>query len=198
MKNKTLDGIKTIKNTYVGVSLVSVVLGLILVLKPELSATIISYIIGGCFVFYGALHIFTYVLVKNDSFYQYDLAKGIIAECIGAFLILKPTFIVSILPTILGLAILVNGIFGLQSAMNMLRNSKSRWLTVFIPSIVTIVLGILIVTNPFHWAKNLLIVLGAFLIWNGVSNFWTHLCLCKKVKETQIKEEAIDTTASEE
>jgi uncharacterized membrane protein HdeD (DUF308 family) len=197
MKTQTLDGIKNIKNTYIGVSLVSVLLGLFLVIKPEMSSNIISYILGGCFVFYGAVHIFTYVLVKNDSFYQYDLAKGIIAECIGAFLILRPTFIVSILPTLLGIALLVNGIFGFQSSMNMLRTSKSRWLTVFIPSIITMVLGVLIVSNPFHWAKNLLVILGAFLIWNGVSNFWTHLCLCKKLKETKIKEEAIDTTAKE-
>lgn len=194
---KSIKNIKNIKNTYIGVSLISVLLGLFLVIKPETSSNIISYIIGAGFVFYGAVHILTYILVKNDSFYQYDFAKGIIFFIIGVFFILKPTFIVSILPTILGLAILINGIFGLQSSINMLRSSKQRWLTVFIPSIITIVLGILIVTNPFNWAKNLLIILGGFLIWNGISNFWTHLCLCKKLKEFEKKENSIDTTADE-
>jgi uncharacterized membrane protein HdeD (DUF308 family) len=189
---------KTIKNTYVGVSLVSVVLGLFLIIKPEMSSNIISYIIGAGFVFYGVVHILSYILVKNESFYQYDLAKGTISALCGVFFILKPTVIASILPTILGLAILVNGIFGLQSAMNILRNSSKHWMTVLLPSIVTMVLGLLILANPFHWATNLLIILGAFLVWNGVSNFWTHLCLCKKVKEAEKVNSSIETTADEE
>jgi uncharacterized membrane protein HdeD (DUF308 family) len=98
----------------------------------------------------------------------------------------------------LGLAILINGIFGLQSAMNILRNSTKNWLVVLTPSIVTILLGLLILANPFHWAKNLLIILGAFLVWNGVSNFWTHLCLCKKEKEAEKIKSSIETTADEE
>jgi uncharacterized membrane protein HdeD (DUF308 family) len=163
-----------------------------------MSSNIISYIIGAGFVFYGVVHIFTYILVKNESFYQYDLAKGTISVMCGVFFILKPTVIASILPTILGLAILINGIFGLQSAMNILRNSTKNWLVVLTPSIVTILLGLLILANPFHWAKNLLIILGAFLVWNGVSNFWTHLCLCKKEKEAEKIKSSIETTADEE
>lgn len=194
---KTLDSTTNIKNTYVGVSIVSVLVGVFLILKPDIASSIISYVIGGCFVFYGAVHILSYALIKDDNFYQYDLAKGIITAGIGVFVILKPTLVASILPTLLGLAVLINGIFGLQSAMNMLRNSKSRWLTVFIPAIITIILGVLVLSNPFHWAKNLLIILGAFLVWNGVWNFWTHICLCKKVKEATKKEEVIDINPEE-
>ena len=188
MKNPNDGNIKSIKNTYVGVSLISVILGLFLVIKPEISSNIISYIIGAGFVFYGVVHILTYILLKDDSFYQYDLAKGIITTAIGVFFIIKPTFIASILPTILGIAILVNGIFGLQSSLNMLRNSRKRWLTVFIPAVITIGLGILILTNPFKWTAMLLVIIGGCLIWNGISNFWTHLCLCKKLKEAEKKE----------
>lgn len=188
---------KNIKHTYVGISLISLLLGLFLVIKPETSSNIFSYIIGGGFVFYGIVHIATYILIKEDSFYQFDLAKGIITTTIGAFFIFKPTFIVSILPTILGFAILINGIFGLQSSINMFRNSRKRWLSVFIPSIVTIILGILIVLNPFNWAKALMMIIGCCLIWNGLSNFWTHFCICKKVKEAKNKETPIETTAEE-
>lgn len=188
---------KTIKNTYVGVSLVSVALGLFLILKPEMSYNIISYIIGAGFVFYGMVYALNYILVKSESFYQYDLAKGIVSVICGVFFIIKPTVIASILPTLLGLAILINGIFGIQSAINILRNSSKHWLTVLIPSIVTIVLGMLMLINPFNWAKNLLVILGAFLVWNGVSNFWTHLCLCSKVKEAEKVNSSIETTAEE-
>jgi uncharacterized membrane protein HdeD (DUF308 family) len=190
--------VKTIKNTYVGTSIVSVLLGLFLVIRPEASGNAISYIIGACFIFYGVVHIVSYLISKDESFYQYDLAKGIITVTVGVFLIVQPSFVVSILPTLLGFIILVSGIFGLQSSINMLRRSPSKsWVAVFVPAVITIVLGILIVVNPFQWAKALLVVIGGCLIWNGVSNFWTHLCLSKRVKEAQTKAESIETTAQE-
>ena len=95
---------------------------------------------------------------------------------------------------ILGIAILVNGIFGLQSSINILRNTSTTWVRVLIPAIITIALGLLIVLNPFESVKTLLIIIGCCLIWNGISNFWTHLCLSKKVKEAQTE---IETSAVE-
>ena len=191
---KSINQVKAIKQTYIGVSLVSILLGIFLVVKPETSSNIFTYIIGACFVFYGVVHMATYILVKNDSFYQYDLAKGIITTTIGVIFILKPTIIASILPMILGIAILVNGIFGLQSSINILRNTSTTWVRVLIPAIITIALGLLIVLNPFESVKTLLIIIGCCLIWNGISNFWTHLCVSKKVKEAQTE---IETSAVE-
>lgn len=191
---KNINRTKTIKQTYIGISLVSVLLGLFLVIKPETSSNIFTYIIGAGFVFYGVVHMVTYILVKNDSFYQYDLAKGIITTIIGVFFILKPTVIASILPMTLGIAILINGIFSLQSSINILRNTSSNWLRVLIPAVITIALGLLIVLNPFASVKTLLIIIGCCLIWNGISNFWTHLCVSKKVKEAQVE---IETSAEE-
>lgn len=192
-----MKDVKKIKNAYVSTSLISFVLGLFLVLKPATSGNIISYILGTCFIFYGVVHIVTYIIAKNENFYQYDLAKGIITVSIGIFFILRPSFIISILPTLLGFAILVNGIFGIQSSINMLRATSKGWLAVFIPAIITIILGMLIVINPFEWAKMLLVIIGGCLIWNGVSNFWTHICISKKFKEVQSKTQPIDTTADE-
>lgn len=192
-----MKDVKKIKNAYVSTSLISFVLGLFLVLKPATSGHIISYILGACFIFYGIVHIVTYIIAKNENFYQYDLAKGIITVSIGIFFILRPSFIISILPTLLGFAILVNGIFGIQSSINMLRATSKGWLAVFIPAIITIILGMLIVINPFEWAKMLLVIIGGCLIWNGVSNFWTHICISRKFKEVQSKTQPIDTTADE-
>lgn len=192
-----MKDVKKIKNAYISTSLISFVLGLFLVLKPETSGNIISYILGACFIFYGIVHIVTYIIVKNENFYQYDLAKGIITVSIGIFFILRPSFIISILPTILGFAILINGIFGIQSSINMLRADSKKWLAVFIPAIITIVLGMLILINPFKWAQMLLVIIGGCLIWNGVSNFWTHICIAKKFKEIQTQQQPIDTTADE-
>jgi len=191
---KKVSSIKTIKQTYVGISLISVLLGIFLVIKPETSSNIITIIIGACFVFYGVVHIASYILIKNDSFYQYDLAKGIITASIGIFFIMKPTIIASILPMVLGIAILINGIFSMQSSFNILRNTSSNWIRVLVPAITTIVLGILIILDPFGSVKTLLIIIGCCLIWNGISNFWTHICLSKKVKESQIE---IETSAEE-
>lgn len=196
---KDMKNVKSIKNTYLGVSIVSILLGLFLVIKPEISLNIISYIIGGAFVFYGVVHVATYLLVKNESLYQYDLAKGLITAGIGAFFIFRPELIVSTLPFVLGLAILVNGVFSLQSAINMVRNTKGKsWIAVLIPAIVTVVLGILIIVNPFSWAKALLIIIGAGLIWNGLSNLLTNICISKKIKEFEKVTAPIDTTITDE
>ncbi|MGN1412252.1 MAG: HdeD family acid-resistance protein [Oscillospiraceae bacterium] len=179
-------------NTYMVISIVSLILGLFLVIKPETSSNIISYIIGAGFVFYGVVHIITYILVKDESLFQYDLAKGLITTSIGLFFIFKPTFIASLLPLGLGIAILFNGVMSLQSACNFYRNSRKNWLSVFIPSLITIVFGALIIVNPFKWAKALLIIIGCVLIWNAIWDLWTHYCINKKVEELEKKASAID------
>jgi uncharacterized membrane protein HdeD (DUF308 family) len=194
---KEMDNKKPKNNTYMVISLVSLVLGLFLVIKPEVSSSIISYVMGAGFIFYGVVHIITYVLVKDDNLFQFDLAKGIITTAIGLYFIFKPTFIVSILPFVLGMGILVNGICNLQSACNFYRTSRKHWLTVFIPSIVTILLGVLIVVNPFKWAKVLLVVIGCVLIWNAILDLWTHHCINKKVQEAEKKASAIVMEKSE-
>lgn len=188
---------KNVKNAYMVTSIISLILGLFLVIKPEISSNIISYIIGAGFVFYGVVHIMSYIFVKDEDLFQFDLAKGIITTGIGLFFIFKPTFIVSVLPFVLGVAILINGIFSLQSACNFYRHSSKNWLSVFIPSLITIILGALVVINPFKWAKALLVIIGAFLIWNAIWDFWTHFCISKKVEELNKKNSAIDTTCSE-
>lgn len=183
---------KNRNNTYMVISIISLILGLFLVIKPEVSSSIISYVMGAGFIFYGVVHIITYILIKDESLFQFDLAKGIITTAIGLYFIFKPTFIVSILPFVLGIAILINGVFSLQSACNFYRNSPKNWLTVFIPSIITIVFGVLVIVNPFKWAKALLIVIGSVLIWNAIWDIWTHYCINKKVDEFEKKMSAID------
>lgn len=179
-------------NTYMVISIISLVLGLFLVIKPEMSSNIISYVIGAGFVFYGVVHITAYILVKDEDIFQFDLAKGLITSAIGLFFIFKPTFIVSLLPLALGIVILCNGIMSLQSACNFYRNGKKHWLTVFIPSLITIILGVLVVINPFEWAKTLLIIIGCILIWNAIWDIWTHYCITKRIKEFEKKTSAID------
>lgn len=179
-------------NTYMVISIVSLILGLFLVIKPEVSSNIISYIIGSGFIFYGVVHIITYILVKDENLFQYDLAKGLITSAIGLFFIFRPNFIVSLLPLGLGIAIIFNGVMSLQSACNFYRNSPKHWLTVFIPSLITIVFGALIVVNPFKWAKALLVIIGCVLIWNAIWDLWTHYCINKKVEELEKKASAID------
>ena len=153
-------------------SILMIVIGLILVIWPghvmttTLRVLVIALLIGGviCGVswYRGRM--------KGVSFLT--LAEGILLAIAGIVVLSAPKVLVSIVPVAVGIVVTVNGVINLAQALDLKREGYARWPGSLALAVLTIVLGLLVVFNPFSTMEMLVVALGVVILYNGVSNLW--------------------------
>lgn len=166
-----MEFIKNAKTAYIAVSVVMIILGLLLVLFPALSALTLCYIVGAVVTIFGAVKLLSYF--SRDLFrlaFQFDFALGIFAVLAGILILLHPTNVVNVMPVIIGVFVLLDGSFKIQTARDAKIFGLHGWWGILVLAILTCLGGLFLIINPFSGAVALMILLGATLIMDGIQN----------------------------
>ena len=165
-------------------SLLLIVLSVFLMLKPiEIIGSLIK-VIGMILLICGVFDFANYfVNKKEESLFDYGLVKGIIEITIGVLFIFKYDLLINLFPCILGLIIVFINIFKLQTAIS-LKEFESNYMTCVIISSLSIILGLVIVINPFETLEVVIIVSGAVLLISELSNIIYSISVLKFFKKT--------------
>lgn len=165
-------------------SVLLIVLSIFLMLKPiEIIGTLIK-VIGMILLICGVFDFANYfVNKKEESLFDYGLVKGIIEITIGVLFIFKYDLLINLFPCILGLIIVFINIFKLQTAIS-LKEFESNYMTGVIISSLSIILGLVIVINPFETIEVVVIVSGAVLLISELSNIIYSISVLKIFKKT--------------
>lgn len=165
-------------------SLLLIVLSIFLMLKPiEIIGALIK-VIGMILLICGVFDFANYfVNKKEESLFDYGLVKGIIEITIGVLFIFKYDLLINLFPCILGLIIVFINIFKLQTAIS-LKEFESNYMTGVIISSLSIILGLVIVINPFETLEVVIIVSGAVLLISELSNIIYSISVLKFFKKT--------------
>lgn len=188
-KEKTKGGIEW---GFVVSSALYVLLGIVLIRFPDQSLRTVCYFFGGVTLIYGLIRVITYFVQKREGFlFLTDVVAGIILTGIGIFLLLTPEVVISIIPFIIGLLILFHSIMKIQRALQLKRVNYEKWWSMLILSLITAVLGALIIYNPFKTVSMMVRAIGIVLIVDGVINLASIFFTAHTVKKmTKIIDEA--------
>lgn len=171
------------KKSFVMASLAYVILGLVLLLFPDLTTGLICTAVGLILLAYGVVAVITFFAGSNGGFrFQFELVVGVFAAIVGAIFLLKPHMILSILPTIFGLYILIDGLTNLKRGMDMRSYGYAGWTTTLVLSVVSLVLGAVILWNPFSTHLLLVRIIGASFLYEGIADLWATHTLDKLMK----------------
>ncbi len=175
------------------------VLGVLLLFFPGASGRVICSLCAIALIVYGGIHVVLYFLRKApEDLFRHDFAKGLICLLLGVYLLMRPAFLMGVLPVVLGIVVLGDSIIRLQKSFDLVRLGDSLWWVVLLLAIATGILGVLMLVNPFGAAATLLRFIGLGLVLSGVSDLWTMFSLRHWVKDTArlIKDEisGIETT----
>lgn len=172
-----------IKSAYLLISVIYIVFGLSLLIWPETSTRTICYAIGAILFIYAITAFIKYFTSgKEKNFYQIDFITGIITFIIGLIVILKPEIIVSIVPTVLGIILVISSIIKLQDAIELKRNNYEKWEMVLTFSIAVIILGVIMIINPFGIGLLFTRFIGASFVIDGVLSITSNTIRNVKVK----------------
>lgn len=157
------------------------VLGLILLIFPATTARTICYLIAGIAIVTGLVNLVVY-FTRNitRNYYRNDFVTGLMLMVLGIFVIYKVDLVIALVPFIIGLCIIVSGLFKLQGALDVQRMGGNAVLILGL-AVVNVVIGILMVINPFDSAMLLYRLLGAGLLFSGLTDLASTLYLSSKM-----------------
>lgn len=148
-----------------------VVLGLAALLLPETMVRILGYLIAIVLIVAGAFSMIGYLLRDaHQNYYHNDFVYGLVGISLGCIVLYKVEVIISLIPFILGLLVLFSGCTKLQAVIDMKRLECGNWLAMLAVAAANVILGALLMANPFEWMELLFRLLGVGLMLSGITD----------------------------
>ena len=122
---------------------------------------------------------------------------GIIIAVIGVWILLQPDKVIAMIPILVGIIIIIHGINNLQQAFHLFQNRYDKWWVALLLGLVTVAFGILLIRNPFKAIDTLVMFIGLFLIYDGISDIWIISRVFRMAKQMKQEVEAIETEGRE-
>lgn len=160
-------------------TVLTLILGIVLAYSPEGSIKVITGIIAALFLLIGILQLVDYVKQsKVEKMMSLSLILGILLSVVGIFLFINLESLANFITTLIGIAILIKSLFKLQFAFN-IRDISDKWFYNLIVGIVGIVLGTVLLVNPFDSAKMFLRIVGIIFIIGSIVEL-VEICMVIK------------------
>ncbi|MBQ3341374.1 MAG: DUF308 domain-containing protein [Kiritimatiellae bacterium] len=184
---RSIKTIQAAKTGYIALSAALCALGLLLMLRPGLSLRLTGSIVGATMMAFGAIKLFGYF--SKDLYrlaFQFDLAFGILLMALGLLLLIKPVSAMNMLCVILGIEIVADGLFKVQTAVDARRFGLPTWWLILALAVITGAAGIAVAVHPSSSALTLTTLTGAALAVEGLMNLCVALCAVKVVGHQRV------------
>lgn len=177
---KTVNQLKSMRRTRLITAAVYTALGAVLLLWPEGSLDLICRLFAIGLLASGVLGIILY-LAKRDETNAVFLAGGICLTILGVFIFFSHDWLIAIIPAVLGIVVLIDGIANLYETITIRKNGIPGSGASLAISIVTIALGVILLFNPMKTAAFFTRIVGLIVLFNGATDIWMALKINPKV-----------------
>lgn len=171
---------KAAKIGYIILSVLYCVLGILLITMPELSITALGILLGIGMIVFGIVKIIGYF--SKDLFrlaFQYDLAFGGLLIALGIIVLVNPEHLLSFFCIVMGIAVLCDGLFKIQIAIDSKPFGISTWWLILLFAVITVAAGVLLIIRPAQAARVLMVFLGISMLADGILNLIVALFTVK-------------------
>ena len=183
---RSVKPMKAAKISYIIISALLCVFGVVMMAVPELSVTVVGTVLGIAMIVFGIVKLAAYF--SKDLFrlaFQYDLAFGSLLIAVGIITLCHPGEAMSFLCVMFGIPVLADGLFKIQIAVDARRFGIPQWWLVLALAVLTGVIGLLLVLRPTEGAQALVMLMGVSLLLDGALNLSVALCAVKVVRHQQ-------------
>lgn len=176
-------------------SIILLVFGLFMYTNPISTINVMIIVFGVILVLDGLVHLVSYFAIKDEyRFFSSELVQAIIYIILGFVLMLNYYNISYLLPIVLGIWIVVESLFKLQIALNIRDIYDSHWGLLLGMSIITALLGAVILFNPVQSLALLTRICGVVLMIAEVISIFEGFSIISRVGkikkvENEIKKE---------
>lgn len=178
--------IKKIGRNSIFISCLLIVLSLFMILKTTSAISVIIVMFGYVLVADGLIHFASYFRIENEyRYFSYELAESIIDIVLGFVVVCNVSSIESVLPLVIGIWIILEGILKLQIAFNIRGVRDAKWGLMLVLSLVSIALGVGIMLNPNTSFELIIKLSGIVLLITQLFNIYDDVYILTQVKNVK-------------
>ena len=165
--------------------IILVVVGLLLLIRPEMAMLVICRVIGAMVMLYGFILLIRFALSGFDSVPGVDLPSlflGILLTTVGFYIARTPEILVNIVAVILAIFLLTHGVFSLVQMLRLKLVRDVIWWIGLVGSALTIIFGLIFLFAPFEGSRIAMQIAGIALIYAAFAGFLLALRAQNTVK----------------
>ncbi len=172
--------IKRMKLDIILISAVLVAIGVVILLKPDITNDAIGYTLAGAAIAVGVCFLIDYL--KKEALadeQRYVLAIALTAIFVGISLFIKHDEVVGYLPTALSFLILFGGAVKLQNSFDMKRLKHGPWIVHAIIALIGMAFGFILMMKWLVNDDSIMTFIGIGLIYSGFTDLVSAFVLAR-------------------
>lgn len=147
--------------------------GVVLFIWPDMSVRIVCMMVGIILALMGAVHLMNYFGAPTGTLIrQVQLALAVVFAAVGIWIVLQPDFLAGLIPVITGILLILHGGNDFRQAVCLIRAKYAYWWLALLLAVLTVAAGCVLIWNPFQAASLAVKVIGALLVYDGISDLW--------------------------
>ncbi|MBP5469600.1 MAG: DUF308 domain-containing protein [Candidatus Riflebacteria bacterium] len=146
----------------IGIDLLVIALGLFLMTNPAVGLESALLLIGILLLISGISSIIKYIM-HPIRFFRFELIYGAISIVAGILAIFKPFEVIALITSLIAIWLIISSIIKLIMAIELKRNKEETWIFDITVAALVIILGILIIFNPFSSSMLLSVYVGVMI-----------------------------------
>lgn len=177
--------VKDCEKTMIISSIITLILGIILVIEPTKSIRLLAVIIAIIFELMGIFQLIDYLRKsREEKIMSLSLILGAILIVIGIFLYLNIDSLVNFITILIGITIAMKSLFKIQFALN-IRDITEKWKYNLIMGLLGMIIGAILLVNPFHSAILFLRIIGIVFIIGSVIEIMEIIMVLKTLDDAK-------------
>lgn len=181
-----MDLIKLMKRRTVITAVIYLAAGLILVVFPQITAEVLCTALGVLAAAVGLMYLLTFL---RDLRKGWEIQSDLIAAClwgiVAVFVFVRQDVLLSIIPVVLGFAVLINGVLKLSVALRTRTPDSNGWVFCLVCALAELAAGLFFVLDPLRVAAGLIVAFGVVLLFSGVTDLIALILLRNLTDEAQ-------------
>ncbi|MBQ2317181.1 MAG: DUF308 domain-containing protein [Lachnospiraceae bacterium] len=150
-------------------ALLTVVLGVVIMLNPTSTVLLIAKAVGTIILIVGAVMILG-GLFDSDGTRMGGIAVGAIIAIIGAWVLMSPEKAAAIIPAVVGVIMILQGIENAELAFSAKKARGRHWGINLLVAAANIAFGVLCITTGLGVVSIGMMFVGGMLVFNGLSS----------------------------
>lgn len=160
-----------LKHNYAFSTILTVLVGLVLVIWPDISGKILCYTLGAGLIIMGAILIFSFIRGERLGVVnKFSMGMGIVLIVLGIFVCTNPQTVLSIIPVVVGIVILLHGCMDIAYTIDIKNTGASKWWLALLAAVITFAFGLSLVLHPYFAFEMTMTLLGIALLYDGGSD----------------------------
>ena len=158
-------------------------LGVLLLFLTDITTKVIGVVVGFSCLASGACSLYNYFKRDGAKLFELSIFFAGIYFLLGLLLIFYPYRAMSFLMICMGIYLIIKGLLKVNYGLWFKKGNEDCWLVTLATGILYVIIGILVMFNPFKAGFTLNQIVGAFMMITGVLDFQNTFMFKKRTNE---------------